>query len=76
MPDNSDLSRLQRSRSNLFAAYETATENPKPDYSVDGESYSWTAYITMLSAEIEKIDALLMKEDPELNFEIEIRGLT
>lgn len=66
---------------NLRTAYDQiiekileVTANPKPDYSVDGQSVSWSAYYSMLMRLRQDLrEALLQAEGP---FEFHIRGTT
>jgi hypothetical protein len=47
---------LATAKANLAANLASITANPKPSYSVDGKSYSWTEYMTALLAAIKGID--------------------
>ncbi len=46
-------------RANLIAALRTESANPKPSYSINGQSVDWNGYRTSLIAEIEKINQLI-----------------
>lgn len=59
----SDLTNLQTARSNLISALTTATASPKPNYSINGQSVSWSDYLRSLREEIAAIDALIAEEE-------------
>ena len=44
---------------NLAEAIRDASENPKPDYDVDGQSVSWSSYLANLVTSYERIDGVL-----------------
>ena len=50
---------LETARNNVAARLVDITANPKPDYSVDGESYSWTSYFQALTAQLEALNKAL-----------------
>lgn len=50
---------LETARNNVAAALAEITANPKPDYSVDGESYSWASYFQMLTTQLEALNKQL-----------------
>ena len=62
MPSN--LDNLQQIKSNLIAKLEEVTQCPKPTYSIDGQSVSWTEYYKMLMEQIKSINELIQMEDP------------
>ncbi len=74
----SNLTSLTNARANLIAKYEEATANPKPSYSVDGQSVSHSEYRRSLLEEILRIDELLAREgdDNAGPFEETLRGIT
>ncbi len=47
----------------LEMAYEAAN-GPKPDYSLNGKSYSWMAYKTAMAAFIKELNVLVQQEQP------------
>lgn len=62
-----DLQNLQTIKSNLLAslAAETtyqAAHGPKPSYSLDGESYSWTEWREAVLRKITTLNALIQSE--------------
>lgn len=58
-----DLQNLQASRSNLITALVAATADPKPNYSINGQSVSWADYLKMLRSEISAMEQLIAAED-------------
>ena len=50
---------LETARNNVAARLAEITANPKPDYSVDGESYSWTSYFQALVSQLEALNKAL-----------------
>jgi hypothetical protein len=47
--------------------------DPKPTYSIDGQTISWTAYIQSLQETVDWCDAKLVGLEP---FEVQSRGTT
>lgn len=60
----STLTDLQTSKSNLTAAIAAATANPKPNYSVGDQTFSWADYLKMLTDQLLAINQLLVVEQP------------
>lgn len=54
---------LETARNNMAARLADATANQKPDYSLDGESYSWAGYVQMLTNQLEVIEKALARAD-------------
>lgn len=54
---------LATAKANLAANLAAITANPKPSYSVDGKSYSWTEYMTALLAAMKSIDEQVVDEE-------------
>jgi hypothetical protein len=50
------------------------TANPKPDYSVDGESYSWSSYLAMLNRQLFVMEQSRQRADGP--FEVRSSGIT
>lgn len=48
----------------LVTAFKQACVNPKPNYSLDGQSVSWGEYLRMLSEAIKTTAELLTTFDP------------
>lgn len=55
---------LQTTLENFVTALKTASENPKPSYSIDGQSVSWGEYLKMLQEGIKATAELLGTFDP------------
>lgn len=55
------LQRLQNARDNIAERIEEMTENPKPDYSLDGESYTWAGYMDMLVRNLELVEQAIQR---------------
>lgn len=56
---------LVRSRENYIAALEQISNDPKPTYSIDGESWSWVEYQTFLIDKISTLKTLITSEDDD-----------
>lgn len=54
----------------LEVAY-TAAHGPKPDYSLDGESYQWSAWEEAATRKLEALNKLIQQAKP---FQISSRG--
>lgn len=65
---------LLTARNNIAAKIAAMSADPKPNYSVDGVSYSWNELFTSLSGQLEKINAQLQMADG--GFEIRSQGIT
>lgn len=68
------LDNLVIARDNLSAQLAAITANPKPNYSVDGESYSWMEYQRFLNDQIAGLTDQIAKG--EAGFEIQSQGVT
>lgn len=68
----SNASDLETIKSNLITALKTASANPKPNYSIDGQSVSWADYIKMLNDQITAVNLQINNETP---YEYETRIL-
>lgn len=70
----SNLENLTTAHTNLVTALVTATANPKPSYSIDGQSVDHTSYISSLIQQIRDLDEAIAREaGPE---EHQSQGLT
>ncbi len=49
---------LQTARDNVALRIKQITESPKPSYSIDGKSVSWTEYLDMLLRQFRELEAL------------------
>lgn len=55
---------LETSRDNIAAALADATANPKPNYSVDGQSVSWGDYLESLQRALDGINSKIAAGEP------------
>lgn len=46
---------VQYAIDNIAAQIREITANPKPDYSVNGQSVNWSSYLDMLSKQLETL---------------------
>ena len=46
------LDNLIATQNNIGALLAQVTANPQPNYSLDGESYSWADYVSMLRGQL------------------------
>lgn len=69
----SDLDQLRTIRTNLLARLAEMTTSPKPNYSLDGESYAWADLFERYMRQLEAVNALLAGQEP---FEFHSRGCT
>lgn len=59
---STDLEQLQTIRSQALASISEITANPKPSYTVDGQSVSWNAYLRRLRQTVDWCDQKLAGE--------------
>jgi len=64
-----DLEQLQTIRSQALAAIAEITANPKPSYTVDGQSVSWNSYLRRLRQTVDWCEQKLAGQQP-----VEIRS--
>ena len=69
----SDLEQLQTVRSQTLAILADVTANPKPSYTLDGQTVSWGDYLAKLRATVDWCERKLAGCEP---FEIHSRGTT
>ena len=69
----SDLEQLQTILSQTLALIADVTADPKPSYSIDGQTVSWADYLTKLRATVDWCERKLAGHEP---FEIHSRGIT
>lgn len=69
----SDREQIESIRSLTLAQLVELCANPKPTYSIDGQTISWTAYIQSLQQTVDWCDAKLVGLEP---FEVQSRGTT
>lgn len=58
-------------RTNLLARIAEVTSKPKPNYNIDGQSFSWQSYLDSLMKNLDAVNAQINAESP---FEIVTRG--
>ena len=68
-----DLEHLQTIKSQTLALIAELTANPKPTYSLDGQTVSWSQYLATLQATVDWCERKLSGEEP---FEIHSQGIT
>jgi 16S rRNA U516 pseudouridylate synthase RsuA-like enzyme len=59
-----NAAKIQAALDNLQNQLITASANPKPTYSVDGQSVSWNEYLRMLTDGIKSLNEMLSMADP------------
>ena len=69
----SDLEQLSTIRSQTLAILAEMTANPKPSYTLDGQTVSWGDYLVKLRATVNWCERKLAGCEP---FEIHSRGTT
>jgi hypothetical protein len=55
------LDTLTTARDQIAARMDEMTRNPKPNYSLDGESYSWESYFNMLSTQLLAVEQSMQR---------------
>jgi hypothetical protein len=68
-----DREQLETIKSQTLAQLVTLRANPKPTYNIDGQTVSWTAYLSSLERTVEWCNAQLGGLDPA---EVHTRGTT
>lgn len=63
---------LTQAQANIGALLASVTANPQPNYSVDGESYSWADYVAMLRGQLQGLARDI--QDAGGPFEVRSRG--
>lgn len=66
-----DEEMLRNIRAQALVLIESLTAQPKPSYSLDGQSVSWSDYLQRLQATVSWCDHQLQSSEP---FEIHSRG--
>lgn len=69
----SDLEQIQAIKSQTLALIGELTAQPKPTYSLDGQSVSWSEYLQRLQATVQWCDRQLAGQEP---IEIHSQGIT
>lgn len=67
------LQNLQTAREQIAANLATITAQPKPNYTIDGQSVSWQSLFASYTDQLAKLDALIAAAEP---FEIHSQGTT
>ncbi len=52
---------LTTAQANIAARLAEVTTKAQPNYSVDGESYSWADYVSMLTGQLETIEKAIQR---------------
>ena len=68
------LDDLTTARDQIAARLVEITASPKPSYTVDGQTVSWTAYLKELREAMSSLDAEILKADGP--YEIRTQGFT
>lgn len=55
------LENLEAARLALSAKIAEVLASPKPDYNLDGQSFSYSAYYTMLTAQLKELDEAIVR---------------
>ena len=69
----SDLEQLRTIQSQTLAIIAQVTADPKPDYTLDGQTVSWADYLARLRDTVDWCERKLAGHEP---FEIRSRGAT
>ena len=67
------LADLLATRDNITAQLADMTVNPKPSYTVDGQSVDWDAHFRTLSNKLDELNQVIQASEP---FEIHTAGYT
>jgi hypothetical protein len=59
-----NLQLLQQTKANVLKTLTEITCQPKPSYSVNGQSISWTEYNAMLTKQVADLNDLIQQEQP------------
>ena len=69
----SDQQQIKKIKIQTLDQLEDLRANPKPTYSIDGQTVSWTHYVETLQGTVDWCDRKLADSEP---FEIHTRGIT
>jgi len=61
------LENLEAAKTNIAAVINEITENPKPSYSIDGQTVQWAAYLRMLLDKLRTLDEEIKAADTSAN---------
>jgi hypothetical protein len=56
------IDNLTAVKTNVSAILAQITSDPKPSYSIDGQSVSWESYFSMLTDKLERLNQLIQVE--------------
>lgn len=70
---NDDVTTIQTIRTQTLTLLSEVTAQPKPSYTLDGQSVSWESYLAQLRATLDWCDAKLAGGEP---FEISTQART
>lgn len=59
----STVTQLTTIKANILAQIEDITQNPKPNYSIDGQSVSWQNHLDSLWAKLKEINDMIAAEE-------------
>jgi hypothetical protein len=59
-----NLQLLQTTKAQVLTVLAEITACPKPSYSIDGQSVSWSDYVAMLTKQVETLNELINQESP------------
>jgi len=75
-PSEDYATNLETTRLNISKLIVELTENPKPSYSVNGQTIQWSAYMNMLTESLKRIKALIVEGEIDTEpFEITSQGI-
>ena len=69
----SDREQIEMIRQHTLAQLIELRSNPKPTYTIDGQTMSWTQYVTGLQNTVDWCDAKLIGLEP---FEVQSQAVT
>lgn len=58
------MDQLQTIRENILARIQEITEQPKPNYNIDGQQVSWQSYFDSLINSLDAIDSRIQSSEP------------
>lgn len=53
------LENLETARDSIAAKIAEIAANPKPSYSIDGQTFDWPGYMRLLTEQLEAVDNLI-----------------
>ena len=61
--NSENLAALQTSKAQVLALIQEVTAEPKPSYTVDGVTFNFTEYLTMLLEKVDTLSNLILREN-------------